>query len=142
MAKPILPTVSPLVAADWLATVTPQRQAEAAQLLHIFTAETGFQPQLWPGGIVGFGRYTYRYASGHAGESLAAGFAPRKADLSIYIMPGDADHAALCADLGRHRMGKGCLYLRRLADADEGALRALIRAGLNDLMAKWPVRAA
>jgi Domain of unknown function (DU1801) len=142
MAKPILPHVLPLVAADWLPTVTPERQAEAAQLLHIFTAETGFQPWLWPGGIVGFGRYAYRYASGHAGESLAAGFAPRKADLSIYIMPGDADHAVLRAGLGRHRMGKSCLYLRRLADADEARLRALIRAGLDDLMAKWPVRAA
>lgn len=142
MTKSILPTPPPLIEAQWLPAVIPERRAEAMRLLAIFAEETGFQPQLWPGAIVGFGRYAYRYASGHAGESPAAGFSPRKADLSIYIMPGDADHGALRARLGKHRMGKACLYLRRLDDVDEGVLRALIRAGLADLKAKWPVTAA
>jgi hypothetical protein len=139
MAKAILPVTTPLIAADWLATVAPDRREDAAQLLALFAEETGFAPQLWPGGIAGFGRYAYRYASGHSGEYLATGFAPRKADISIYIIPGQADHTALLAQLGRHRMGKGCLYLRRLADADEGVLRALIRAGLADLRSQWPI---
>ncbi|MCU0802085.1 MAG: DUF1801 domain-containing protein [Rhodobacteraceae bacterium] len=134
--------VTALDVGRWLATVVPERQAEAARLLQIFADETGFAPQLWPGGIVGFGRYAYRYDSGHGGISLATGFAPRKADLSIYIMPGDADHTAILVRLGKHRMGKACLYLRRLSDADEGVLRALIRAGLADLSGKWPVTPA
>ncbi len=139
MAKAILPAVTPLIAADWLAAVIPERQAEAARLLEIFTTETGFQPQVWPGGIAGFGRYAYRYDSGREGISLATGFAPRKADISIYIMPGYADHGAILARLGRHRIGKACLYLRRLDDADTFVLRELIRAGLAELGAKWAV---
>jgi hypothetical protein len=142
MAKVILPAVTPLIAAEWLRTVIPERQAEAAHLLQIFAGETGFQPYLWPGGIAGFGRYAYRYDSGHGGESLATGFSPRKAELSIYIMPGYADHSAILSRLGKHRMGQACLYLRHLKDADEAVLRELIRAGLADLAAKWPVTPA
>jgi hypothetical protein len=89
--------------------------------------------------MVGFGRYEYRYASGHSGQALATGFAPRKAELSIYIMPGYADFGGILAGLGKHRMGKSCLYLRRLSDANEDALRALIRAGLDDLAKQWPI---
>jgi hypothetical protein len=139
MAKPLIPAAPPLIAADWLATVTPARQAEAARLLDVFAEETGFHPHLWPGSIAGFGRYAYRYESGHSGEYFATGFSPRKADLSIYILPGDADHSALLSRLGKHRMGQACLYLRHLDDADEPILRALIRAGLADLRSKWPV---
>jgi hypothetical protein len=142
MAKATTPLVTPLITADWLATVVPERRAEAARLLVIFGEETGLRPQLWPGGIAGFGRYAYRYDSGHAGESLATGFSPRTADLSIYIMPGDADYTAILARLGKHRKGKACLYLRRLSDADESVLRELIRVGLADLSAKWPVQPA
>ena len=139
MSKPNLPVVTPLQPDAWLASVVPARQAEAARLLVIFAKETGFAPCLWPGGIAGFGRYAFQYDSGHAGISLATGFSPRKADLSIYIMPEYADHAALLARLGRHRMGKACLYLRHLDDADEGVLGALIRAGVADLQTKWLV---
>jgi hypothetical protein len=89
--------------------------------------------------MVGFGRYDYRYDSGHGGESLATGFSPRKADLSIYILPGYADFGAILNRLGPHRTGKACLYIRRLAAVDEGALRDLIRAGLEDLGRRWQV---
>lgn len=142
MAKPVLPVVSPLDPDIWLPTILPERQAETARLLVIFGEETGFVPQLWPGNIAGFGRYAYHYDSGHGGESLATGFSPRKAELSIYIMPGYDDYAAILAQLGKHRLGKACLYLRRLADADEAVLRALIRAGLADLGRRWRVEPA
>lgn len=133
------PDVQPLDPAVWLLTLEPSRQAEAAQLLAIFGEVAGFAPQLWPGGIAGFGRYAYRYESGTAGESLATGFSPRKAEISIYIMPGYADFGDLLRRLGKHRMGKACLYLRHMADADEEILRALIRAGLDDLGQRWTV---
>jgi hypothetical protein len=139
MARSTLPTVAPLIADDWLASVAPERLAEAARLLMIFTEETGFAPQLWPGNIAGFGRYAYRYDSGHAGESCATGFSPRKADLSVYIMPGFEGRDALLSRLGKHRIGKACLYLRRLDDADEAVLRGLIREGLADLGKRWTI---
>lgn len=124
----------------FLASVAPpERQAEARRLVQIFGEVTGWQPRLYTGGMLGFGRYAYTYASGHSGTALATGFAPRKAELSIYIMPGYADFSAILARLGKHRMGKACLYLKRLSDADEAVLRELIAAGLQDLQKRWVV---
>ena len=117
----------------------PQRQAEARRLVAIFGAVTGFAPRLWTGGMVGFGRYDYTYATGHSGSSMATGFAPRKAELSLYVLSGSGDDASLLARLGKHRAGKSCLYLRDLDAINEDALRELIAAGLADLRRHWPV---
>jgi hypothetical protein len=128
--------------ADFLAQVTPERRrTEALRLDAIFREETGFAPRLWPASILGYGRYHYRYASGREGSHLATGFSPRKAALVIYIMPGYADFGDLLARLGKHRKGKACLYVNRLEAVDEAALRALIRAGLEDLGRRWAVEA-
>lgn len=123
----------------WLAGVEDKRREEAARLLAIFGEVTGWEPRLWGPSMVGFGRYEYRYASGHSGESLATGFSPRKAELSIYILPGYADYGEILARLGPHKLGKACLYIKRLDAVDEGVLRELIRAGLADLGRLWPV---
>lgn len=132
-------TDAPQTIDAFLDSVPPERQAEARRLVQIFSAATGYAPRVSSHGLVGFGEYAYTYASGHSGTSLATGFAPRKADLSIYIMPGDQDYSAILQRLGKHRMGKSCLYLRRLSDTDEGVLAELIAAGLADLKARWPV---
>ena len=123
----------------WLAGVEDQRRVEAGKLLSLFGEVTGWEPRLWGPSIVGFGRYEYRYDSGHGGESLATGFSPRKAELSVYILPGYAGFGGILARLGPHRLGKACLYIRRLDAVDEGALRELIRAGLEDLGKQWPL---
>ena len=124
----------------YLNSVTPpERQAEARRLVQVFREVTGWEPRLYTGGMVGFGRYAYTYDSGHSGSSMATGFAPRKAELSIYILPGYADFGDLLARLGKHKTGKACLYLKRLSDADEGVLRELIAAGLADLGKRWTV---
>jgi hypothetical protein len=123
----------------FLDAVDPPRRDEARALHALFAEATGFPARVWPGGILGYGRYAYRYESGHDGVSLATGFAPRKSEISIYIMPGYTAYGAIVATLGRHRLGKSCLYLKRLADADGEALAALIRAGLRDLARLWPV---
>ena len=129
-----------LTIAQFLVTVAPpERQAEARRLVEVFTQVTGYAPQVFSHGMVGFGRYSYTYASGHSGTSFATGFAPRKADISIYIMPGYAGFAPILQRLGRHKTGKSCLYLRRLSDADEDVLRELVAAGLADLKTHWPV---
>jgi len=126
--------------AEFLDGVVPSpRQAEARRLVTIFGDVTGYAPRVYLGGMVGFGRYAYTYDSGHSGVSLATGFAPRKADLSIYILPGYGNFGPILARLGKHRMGKACLYLRHLDDVDESVLRELIVAGLVDLKTRWPV---
>lgn len=137
MAKDQKTTSAPLDRQAWLASVDDARRSEAERLLAIFSEETGWEPRLWGASLVGFGRYEYRYDSGHGGESLATGFSPRKAELSIYILPGYADFGSILSRLGPHRTGKSCLYLKRLAAVDEGVLRELIRAGLQDLGRRW-----
>ena len=125
---------------DFLRAVTPARKAADAQALDaLFRDVSGFQPVLWGPSIVGYGRYHYRYASGREGDHLATGFAPRKAALSIYIMPGYSDFSTILSRLGKHKKGKSCLYVNKLADIDMSVLGELIRAGLDDLDSHWPV---
>ncbi|MGL4309140.1 MAG: DUF1801 domain-containing protein [Paracoccaceae bacterium] len=121
------------------AIAPPERRAEARVLRDLFGKTTGFPARMWGPSIVGFGRYAYRYESGHAGEAAATGFSPRKAEISIYIMPGYQDYSAILSRLGPHRLGKACLYIRRLDRIDTGVLGELIRAGLADLGKLWPV---
>lgn len=117
----------------------PPRQAEARRLHALFEEVTGFPARIWGGSMVGYGRYAYRYDSGHTGEALATGFAPRKAELVVYIMPGFAEAEPLLARLGPHRLGKSCLYLRRLDGIDLDVMARLIRSGLDDLAQRWKV---
>ncbi len=94
---------------------------------------------MWGPSIVGYGRYHYRYKSGREGDFLATGFSPRKAAHSIYIMPGYADFTHILSRLGKHKLGKSCLYVNKLADIDLDVLAELIRAGLDDLEKTWSV---
>ncbi|MEX0365442.1 MAG: DUF1801 domain-containing protein [Ruegeria sp.] len=126
----------------WVDSVEPEtRRAEAQALDALFRSVTGFEPQVWTGGIVGYGAYDYTYASGRSGTWMATGFAPRKAKLSIYIMPGYANFDPILDRLGPHSKGKSCLYITRLARVDVDVLGELIAAGLRDLAGHWPVRA-
>lgn len=126
---------------DFLQSVEPERKAvEAQELDRLFRNATGYQPQMWGPSIIGYGRYHYRYASGREGDYLATGFSPRKARHSIYIMPGYQGYGSILARLGKHKLGKSCLYVNRLADIDLDVLGELIRAGLKDLNAIWPVQ--
>lgn len=126
--------------ATFLAAVEPEsRRADALALDAVFRDVTGFAPRMWGPSIVGYGQYHYVYDSGREGHSLATGFAVRKNDLVLYIMPGYADFGDILDRLGKHRKGKSCLYFKRIEAIDEGALRELIAAGLDDLGKKWPV---
>lgn len=125
---------------DFLATVpSPQKQADAVELDAIFRRVTGFEPVMWGESIVGYGRYHYKYASGREGDFLATGFSPRKANFSVYILPGYADFSEHLAKLGKHKIGKSCLYFNKLSDIDVSVLKQLIKAGLRDLNTHWPV---
>lgn len=120
-------------------TENPKRRAEAFALDALFRWVTGFEPRMWGPSMVGYGSYHYIYDSGRQGDFLATGFAPRKANLSIYIMPGYQDYSAILARLGKHKTGKSCLYVNSLEDIDLDVLETLISTGLADLGAKWPV---
>ena len=127
--------------AAFIAAVEPASKRDDARVLdQLFREVTGFQPVMWGPSIIGYGRYHYRYDSGREGEFLATGFSPRKARHSIYIMPGYADFGPILDRLGKHKMGKSCLYVNKLADIDLDVLADLIRAGLADLAKSWPVQ--
>lgn len=117
----------------------PRRRAQGLELLPLFEDVTGFPARMWGDAIVGFGRYHYTYASGREGDFCATGFSPRKAAMSVYVMPGYADFGGILDRLGPHRTGKSCLYLTRLDGIDMDVLAELIRAGLDDLATRWEV---
>lgn len=117
----------------------PVRREDGFALLDLFSRITGYQAKMWGPTIIGFGRYHYKYESGREGDFLATGYSPRKANLSIYIMPGYHDYTASLERLGKHKLGKSCLYVNKLADIDMAVLEELIRAGLTDLNRIWPV---
>ena len=116
------------------------KRHDAEKLDQLFRDVTGYQPVMWGPSIIGYGQYHYTYDSGREGDFLATGFSPRKARHSIYIMPGYADYGDILARLGKHKMGKSCLYVNKLADIDLDVLAELIRTGLSDLNKKWPVQ--
>lgn len=104
----------------------PKRRADAQRLLALMAEATGERPVMWGDSMVGFGSYRYRTSSGWSGEWLATGFSPRKANLTVYVMTGFDGFEALLARLGKFKTAKSCLYLKRLDDVDETALRTLI----------------
>ena len=101
-------------------------RADCQTLVKLMKKATGEEPRMWGTSMVGFGRYHYKGASGREGEWLITGFSPRKTNLSIYIIMGFEKHAALMKKLGKHSTGKGCLYVKRLADVDMKLLDELI----------------
>lgn len=107
------------------------RRADCREVADLMRRITGVEPRIWGKGMVGFGRYHYRYESGREGEWFLTGFAARKKELTVYLLPGLDGFAGILERLGRHRTGKSCLYLRSLDDVDRGVLEELIRAGVE-----------
>ena len=119
---------------DYLNSVEDeQKRRDCYTLLDLMQSVTGAEPVMWGDAIVGFGRYHYRGASGREGDWFVTGFAPRKRDLTVYLMSGFDAAADLLARLGKHHTGKGCLYLKRLQDVDLDVLRELVRQSVDRL---------
>ncbi len=111
----------------------PRRREDARRLLALMRDVTGEPPSMWGTSIVGFGSYHYRYASGREGDWPVVGFAPRKQNLVLYIMPGFGRYEDLLAKLGKHRTGKSCLYVNKLDDVDPQILEELIRESVAEM---------
>lgn len=94
---------------------------------------TGSKPKMWGDSIVGFGEYHYKYASGHEGDWPITAFSSRKSDLTLYIMPGFQQYQDLMAQLGKHRTGRSCLYIKRLSDVHVPTLKKLIRESVKSM---------
>jgi hypothetical protein len=109
----------------------PSVAADCRTLIKLMKKATGEDPRMWGASLVGFGRYHYKGASGREGEWLITGFSPRKTNLSIYIIMGFETEAALMKKLGKHSTGKGCLYVKQLADVDMKLLDELIVKGVK-----------
>jgi hypothetical protein len=124
---------------DFILQAPENRRTDSLRLNQIFQEISGFQPRMYGPSIIGYGTYDYSYASGHSGTAPATGFSPRKADLTLYIMSGYSNYDPILKDLGKYRLGKACLYLKRLTDVDEVVLRKLIRVGLDDLAKHWTI---
>ena len=101
---------------------------DARAVLKLMQKVTGKKPRMWGSSIVGFDEYHYRYDSGHEGDMCMIGFSPRAAALTLYTLPDFEGKEALLAKLGKHKTGKGCLYINRLTDVDSKVLEEIIRA--------------
>jgi hypothetical protein len=113
--------------ADFIAAVPhPVRRADGAALVAMFESVTGEPAMMWGPSIIGFGRYHYRYASGHEGDMCRVGLSPRTANLVLYV-GGFPEYDALLDRLGKHKRSKACLYLTRLADVDADVLEEIVR---------------
>lgn len=110
-----------------------ERRADCFAVVKMMEEITGEKPVMWGPSIVGFGSYSYKYASGREGDWPMTGFSPRKKDLTLYIMMGFEKHPDLMAKLGKHSVSKSCLYIKRLSDIHIPTLKKLIKIGLKDL---------
>ena len=120
----------------------PGRRQDSQTLIAMMQEVSGQQPVLW-GTMIGFGQYHYKYASGHEGDAFRIGFAPRKGEFSLYILVAHdgaeaEQQAGLLAKLGKHRAGKACHYVKKLADIDGGILRALLQCAFDHMQKKYP----
>lgn len=102
------------------------RRKDCEALARLMTKATKQQPKMWGTSIVGFGSYHYKYESGREGDSCLTGFSSRTGDISVYLVASFPGREALLAKLGKHKMGKACLYIRKLSDVDLKVLEQLI----------------
>jgi hypothetical protein len=117
--------------AGFLAAIAdPQRQRDAKVLATLMRKATGERPAMWGASIIGYGMTTYQGRTG-AVDWFPVGFSPRKAALVVYLMGGLKASASLLAELGPHKVGGGCLYLRRFEEIDTKVMARLIKRSYN-----------
>src|SRR5512145_855951 len=125
------------VAAYLASRASPGQLADCKALMAMCKRVTKQQPTMWGPSIVGYGSYTYRYESGHSGVAFLTGFAVRGRELVVYLVADTPGQVALRARLERHRMGKSCLYFKRLADLDVTVLEALIAGSVAGVTRRY-----
>ena len=119
---------------------SPEQLTDCKAIMAMCRRVTRQPPKMWGPSIVGYGSYSYRYESGHSGDAALTGFAVRGKDLVVYICAENPKQAERLAKLGKHKMGKSCLYFRRLADLDAKVLEALIAGSVAEVRRRYPHR--
>lgn len=125
---------------DFVAAVeNPKRRADGEAMLAFFERVTGLKAQMWGPSIIGYGRYHYKYESGREGEAMLTGFSPRKSNLVFYIMPGyrEEEMQEKLSRLGKHKLGKSCLYVNKLDDIDLDVLEEIVLDGVSYMREKY-----
>ena len=113
------------------------RRFECYAILDMMKRVTKTEPKIWGGGLVGFGSYHYKYESGHEGDCFVTGFAPRKGALTLYLTAGVGRFPKLLAKLGKHKAGKGCLYIKKLDDVNLSVLEDIVKQSVEHTKATY-----
>lgn len=126
--------------ADFIAALeVPQQRADSLELVKIFEKAGGYSAKMWGPSIIGFGSYHYKYASGREGDAPLAGFSPRKGSISLYMSCDvNGQHTHLLPKLGKFTMGKSCIYIKKLADADPEVIEQMVKASMEETLAMYP----
>lgn len=123
---------------DYLAAIEDEtRRSDCATLVRLMSRITKQPPRMWGSSIVGFGSYHYKYDSGREGDAGLTGFSSRKGDISVYLVASGAEQEQLLAKLGKHKMGKACLYIRRLSDVDTKVLVRLVAGSVAEVRRRY-----
>jgi len=124
--------------ADYIASRASEEQSQdCARLTSMLNKVTKSDPKMWGPSIVGFGSYRYKYDSGREGEACLTGFAIRKSELVVYLTAESKEQTALLSQLGKHKMGKSCLYFKRLADLDTAILEKLVAGSVAEVKRRY-----
>jgi Domain of unknown function (DU1801) len=124
---------------EFIDGVADERQrADAHKIAAMMERLSGHKPKMWGPSIIGFGSYHYKYDSGREGDMCRIGFSPRKGNTVLYLVDGFLGHSELMAKLGKHKIGKSCLYIKRLSDVDEAVLEQLCVELLKWMAQKYP----
>jgi hypothetical protein len=121
----------------FLESVDEGRRQDCRDLVEMMRRATGEEPRMWGGAMIGFGTYHYRYDSGREGDWPLSGFSPRKVNLTIYVMAGVERFPELLRRLGKHKAGKGCLYVKRLSDVDNEVLEEIVQSSVDYLRKRY-----
>lgn len=117
---------------------TEQKREDSFELVKLMQEFTGHPPKMWGSSIIGFGSYHYKSdRSRQEGDWPLVGFSPRKTAISLYVFTGNPEHEHLLDDLGKYKIGKACIYIKKLSDIDQDALKRLMRATIDFLEEKY-----
>lgn len=108
-----------------------QKKEDSFRLIELMSEWSGFKPKMWGPTIIGFGKYHYKYASGHEGDMPLLGFSPRKAEFSLYVTVPSKENKKLLNQLGKYKISKACIYIKKLDDINLEVLEKLCKESLN-----------
>ncbi|MCD0465714.1 DUF1801 domain-containing protein [Flavobacterium sp. ENC] len=114
------------------------KRNDSLELVRLMQQQTGYTPKMWGAAIIGFGTYHYKYASGHEGDAPLVAFSPRKAAISFYCYLEPENREELLSQLGKHKSGKGCIYIQKIADINIEVLKKMISLSVENLNKLYP----